>query len=108
MRSPALGKTLAFSASMPIPTDAPISTFASAPDRDDTVPPSAKRVIPPPPRTSITDLRLSHPTLHSDLPEYVWGQGDAYAIPRIPAPPSDLTEINPELRDTVRPGRLTA
>lgn len=83
-------------------------------------PGSQTHAVPPPPpamHRSPSELRLKHMSIESgasQMPTYVWGQADAFElpgtfeIPRAVAPPMDLTEVDPRLRETVRPGRFCA
>ncbi len=73
--------------------------------------PRSTLAIPPPPlKGKISELRLKPNRSPLSMPDFgavfVWGQGDAYDIPRDVPPPSDLSEMHPQLRDTVKPGRV--
>jgi hypothetical protein len=71
--------------------------------------PRASQAIPPPPFRGVSEVRLAQNKAPAVVPVYgavfVWGQGDAYALPRDVTPASDISELHPQLRDTVRPGR---
>ncbi len=58
----------------------------------------------------LSELRLKQNRAPLAVPDYgaiyVWAQGDAYEIPRDQPPPRDLTHLHPQLRDTVKPGRV--
>ncbi len=93
------------------------STVSSANDSDDApdddaagAPRSVQAIPPPPIRGSVSELRLRRNPAPFTVLEFgavfVWSQGDAFDIPRDVPPPSDLSALHPQLRDTVRPGRV--
>ena len=93
------------------------STVSSANDSDDapdddaaSAPPSTRAIPPPPIKSAVSELRLRRHPAPLAVVEFgavfVWSQGDAFDIPRDVPPPSDLSALHPQLRDTVRPGRV--
>ena len=81
-----------------------------ADDNADALPQSTRAIPPPPMKGKISELRLKRNPNPLSVPEFgsvfVWGQGDAYEIPRDVPPPADLNALHPQLRDTVKPGRV--
>ena len=90
-----------------IPTDA---DDAAGSKTESETPRSAQAIPPPPMKGKVSELRLKKNPMPLAVPDYgavfVWGQGDAYDIPRDVPPPSDLADLHPQLRDTVKPGRV--
>jgi hypothetical protein len=84
------------------------ATDLAEPPADDA--PRSQAIPPPPLKGTNSELRLKRNPNPLAMPEigtvFVWGQGDAYDIPRDVPPPSDLSELHPQLRDTVKPGRV--
>jgi hypothetical protein len=86
------------------------ATADRKPTRDSESPRSVQAIPPPPMKGKISELRLKKNRMPLAVPDYgaifVWGQGDASEIPRDVPPPSDLADLHPQLRDTVKPGRV--
>ena len=90
--------------------DADLTADLTADDLTAEDAPRSQAIPPPPLKGTNSELRLKrnpNPLSLADFGEFiVWGQGDAYEIPRDVPPPSDLSELHPQLRDTVKPGRV--